>query len=102
MSAPQTITADGMEWPLQTFIDARGFVRVDPFAPPELSQDVLRLELVTLDGEHVRERYASAVIWQDVRAFRLIDEIGDPCFCCGTSVDECVMCDDCAMECGDC
>jgi hypothetical protein len=32
--AAQTIRADGMEWPLQTYLDAMSFSPVDPFSRP--------------------------------------------------------------------
>lgn len=102
MSSGLTIRADGLEWPLETYLDARGFIRVDPFAPPSLGGGYMsdpRVEIVTLAGELQPERYASSVMWADVLAFRLVDHTGEPCFWCGTSTDDADMCDDCAEDC---
>ncbi len=97
----QTIRADGMDWPLETFLDARGFVRVDRFETPAF-RDALgdpRMDVVTIGGELAVDVYASAVSWPDTIAFRLVDDTGEPCFWCGTSTDEEDMCDRCEADC---
>lgn len=101
MSAP-VIRADGMEWPLETYLDARGFIRVDPLNPPFPGagyQSDPRIEIVTHAGELQQERYASTVMWADVKAFKLNDATGGLCFFCGTSIDETDICDYCEEDC---
>ncbi|WP_267382581.1 MULTISPECIES: hypothetical protein [unclassified Sphingomonas] len=88
------IQADGIVWPLQTYLDARAFRRVDPFATPDCDGQ-LRVETVTLQAELQPCRYASSVAWHNVLAWRPVDIVA--CRCCGDPVaslgDD--LCDDC-------
>jgi hypothetical protein len=84
--AAQTIRADGMDWPLQTYLDAMSFSRVDPFALPAIDGQI-RVTTISLSGELAPSTYASQVRWYDVMAFRpianglesaLCESCGDP------------------------
>jgi hypothetical protein len=94
-----TIRADGMEWPLQTYLDAMSFSRVDQFAPPAIDGQI-RVTTVSLTGELAPSTYASQVRWHDVLAFRPIANglESTPCETCGDPV----MRTDCAAECASC
>lgn len=79
------IRADGMEWPLQTFLDARGFTAFDYDREelPSVATDPVRLELVLTDLTIIT-RPAEDVVWQDVAAWRFME---------GELV-QCTWCDD--------
>ena len=99
--AAQTIRADGIEWPLQTYLDAMSFSRVDPFALPAIGGQV-RVTTVSLSGELAPSTYASQVPWHDVLAFRPIANglESSPCDICGDPVmridfhSQCASCED--------
>lgn len=82
MSAP-VIRADGMEWPLQTFLDARGFTAFDydREEPPSCATDPVRLEVVLSDLTIIK-RPAEDVLWQDVAAWRFAEGEALQCTWC--------------------
>jgi hypothetical protein len=96
-----TIRADGMEWPLQTYLDAMNFNRVDPCDLPSIEGQI-RVTTVSLSGELAPSVYASQVRWYDVLAFRPIANglESTPCETCGDPVmrvdahPECASCED--------
>jgi hypothetical protein len=95
MATAATVRADGMEWPIATFIDAYGLIKVDHFAHPCLD-GAARLIALTNDGRLLDAVSANMVDWHGTVAFRLVD--GDrqqPCFFCGTSADADVHCEEC-------
>lgn len=71
MSVKQ-IHADGIAWPLQTYLDAYAYLRVDPYDPPRV-EGQLRVTAVTESGELRGPIYADQLIWRDVIAFRPAD-----------------------------
>jgi hypothetical protein len=69
---PRTIRADGVDWPLATFLDAYGFTSLDRFDSPPFSSttaNAARVTVVTVAGELVVDRTADAIVWSDVIAF---------------------------------
>jgi hypothetical protein len=100
------ISADGMRWSLETFLDAYGFARVDHLDPPEcVEAAAIRVETITSNGQLMPARYASEVDWHDVIAFKglKLTPGGDPCRCCGRTslnVDD-DICVDCIDGCFD-
>lgn len=81
----RVIRADGMEWPLQTFLDARGFhaFDYDRQEVPDVASDPVKVEAVLTDLTIIT-RPAEDVLWQDVAAWRFAD---------GEEV-QCTWCDD--------
>ena len=98
---PATIRADGIDWPLQTFLDAYGYRSADPADLPRMDGQV-RLVTVTKAGELRPPMFADQVGWYDVLAFRPLEcaPESDPCRCCGeptfrTDFDDiCSSCED--------
>jgi len=88
---------DGMEMPLDTFIDAYRMVRVDPYRLPNIDS-AARLIAVDACGRVADGVHANSVDWHSIAAFRLLDGIpeAEPCFDCGTSPDESDVCESCA------
>lgn len=103
MSAPATIRADGIEWPLQTFLDAYGYRPADPADLPRMDGQV-RLATVTKAGELRPPMFADQVGWYDVLAFRPLEGAPEstPYRLCGDAIlrtdsdDICVPCEDAA------
>lgn len=85
--------------PLDTFIDAYRMVRVDRFAQPKLAGDA-RLMTVDTGGIVCNHCRANQVDLRDMLAFRLIDGQQElqPCFDCGTSLDEGELCENCTDD----
>lgn len=97
MTASQLIHADGIAWPIETYLDAYAYRRVDPFARPSFDGQV-RVLTVTEAGELRAPTYADQVIWHDVIAFRPADS-DVRCRICGDLIlrladDICGSCDD--------
>jgi len=100
MASSRTIHADGLNWPLDLYIDALRFVRVDAGADLDIGGDP---ELICITGAlsgDIRlqpKRFASAVDWSDTIAFRFLDHVpvAGPCHLCGTSSDLDDYCDTC-------
>lgn len=67
MSAGLTIRADGVEWPLATFIDAYGFTRTDG-ERPDFAGLAGELDVVMASGELRHGMEMSAVPWWEVVA----------------------------------
>ena len=103
------ILADGMEWPLQTYLDARGFAPFD-FDREELpscASDPVRLGVVLTDLTIIT-RPAEDVAWQDVVAWRFMEGEAVQCAWCdnyagaseitihGTGLEICDHCSDSA------
>ena len=104
MSAGLTIRADGMEWPLATFIDCYGFTRTDDLhlhaEHPLLSRDDM-LNAVTASGELITDKPARHLPWGDVIAIKGRDGGGlQICDCCGALDD--VLETGNGQWCGDC
>lgn len=96
MTAPDIIRADGVDWPLLTFLDAYGYHRVDRFVHPNV--DAASHVLTIDDAGQVRDPlYADAVDWHATYAWRALDPRDAPaaCFLCGTSTDTDDVCDPC-------
>lgn len=62
-----TIHADGMDWPLETYLDARRFIRVDG-EPPSFADAAGRVDVVTLAGELREGVELEGLSWHDVMA----------------------------------
>lgn len=65
-----TIRADGLDWPLDSFLAARGFRRLNAWEWPELDRAV-EVETVTLACELKPAREAGDIRWPDVLAYRV-------------------------------
>jgi hypothetical protein len=91
----RTIRADGMDWPLETYLDAYGFKRRDEFDPPPTIRHAAAVTLVREDLSLQLGQDAESVIWPGVIAFKLEGDFPGPCHWCGTSDDEDDMCADC-------
>lgn len=83
----RTIRADGVTWPLDTYIDALAFRRVDPFDQPCFDGDV-RLVTIAIDGRVTPATYASQVRWFETLAYRPLDYTRQaaPCDGCGEPI----------------
>lgn len=84
MSAGLTIRADGLEWPLDTYLDARGFIRTNGEVP-DFARFPGLLDVVTLSGELREKQEAATIPWHDVLAAHAPDgslQFG-PCSNCG-------------------
>jgi hypothetical protein len=99
MQHARTIQADGITWPVDTYIDALAFRRVDPFGSPYIDGEA-RLVTISIDGELRAATYASQVAWHDTLAFRAVDysRAATPCRACGETAfnlqdDLCDSCD---------
>lgn len=79
----EVIRADGMEWPLQTFLDARGFhpFDYDRHEVPDAASDPVKVEVVLTDLTIIT-RPAEDVVWQDVAAWRFADGEAVQCTWC--------------------
>lgn len=91
-----TIHADGIDWPLQTYLDALGFKSIDAFAAPVIDGEV-RCDVVTRAGDLRCGCFASDVLWHDAMAWRplnlgICESCGDPLTQPGTTV--CDGCED--------
>lgn len=95
----RTVHADGVTWPLDTYIDALAFQRVDTFQMPVLDHQ-MRVATVTVEGKLQPITYVSHVVWHEVVAFKPIEgtreaapcrSCGEPCF--NFSDDICESCD---------
>lgn len=62
-----TIEAEGLNWPIETFLDAHGFVRTDTQVP-DFADHPGTLDVVTLDGELLCGLEAATIPWRDVLA----------------------------------
>jgi hypothetical protein len=73
MNAPITVRADGMDWPLDTYIDAYGYTRLDHLGltpnHPLLSRCDM-LDAITKAGELITNKPARHLPWGDVAAIR--------------------------------
>jgi len=93
------ILADGVEWPLETFLDAYGFSRLDG-RPPEAQHG--RVDVVTDRGELRCGCWISDVEWSAVIAAKAESSQGvEQCAAgCGQFVDHagfmCSECEGCA------
>jgi hypothetical protein len=65
-----TIRADGLDWPLDSFLAARGFRRLNAWEWPHLERNV-EVETVTLACELKPPREAGDIRWTDVLAYRV-------------------------------
>ncbi|HEX8554354.1 MAG TPA: hypothetical protein VF695_06575 [Sphingomonas sp.] len=95
MLAARIIRADGVEWPLATFIDAYGLKLHDRFDPPPFSSgpaSAARVTVVTATGELIADRTADAILWADVIAFAPV--AGTP------AATLCKVCDEPVFEAG--
>lgn len=96
---PVLVRHDGIQMPLDTFIDAYRMTRVDPDKLPRLDRDT---RLLTVDpcGCVEADRRAGEIDLHSVAAFRALDgqPHHDPCVFCGTSDDECDVCSDCGDD----
>jgi hypothetical protein len=96
MMAAATIRADGIDWPLRTFLDAYGYHQVDRFTHPNVNAGS---RVLTIDDVgRIREPlYADAVDWHATFAWRALDprDAPAPCCLCGTSTDDDDFCDAC-------
>jgi hypothetical protein len=68
----QTIHADGIDWPLGTFIDAYQMRRADGDYPAFSSGDTV-IDYVNDAGQLITRKRANAVEWGRVIAYRLPD-----------------------------
>lgn len=93
---PRTIRADGVDWPLATFIDAYRFMTVDRFILPDLRREQ-RLAVLDDAGRIHSPIDVAQVDWCRTIAWRTLDaaDAPEPCFLCGTSLDAHQVCDDC-------
>ncbi|TPG14390.1 hypothetical protein [Sphingomonas oligophenolica] len=97
----QTIRADGIDWPIETYLDALDFKRVNPFEIPQLQHQV-RVVTVTGEGELAPPTFADQVRWHDVLAYRYIEHGPETILCrlCAEPVgrtdfdDICESCED--------
>ncbi len=98
---PAMVRHDGMTMPLDTFVDAYRMVRVDPFALPKLAGDA-RLMTVDATGAVREDCRANQVNLCDMHAFRPIEgqQEHEPCYDCGTSLDEGELCEGCTDDLG--
>jgi hypothetical protein len=98
-SSPAVVRADGVDWPLATFLDAYGFHLVDRFVRPRIGGEH---RVLTIDngGQVQPARYADVVDWHAVYAWRAADPVSGPeaCFNCGTSADEEQVCGSCEAD----
>ena len=62
MSAGLTIRADGVEWPLETYLDARGFIRTNGEVP-DFCNAPGTLDAVTYSGELRQGVEVTAIPW---------------------------------------
>lgn len=104
MSAGIMIPADGMEWPLETFIDAYGFTRTDELdlyvGHPLHGRDDF-IQAVTASGDLITDKPARHLPWGDVIAIKGRDGGGlQICDCCG-SLDDVLETGN-GQWCGDC
>lgn len=81
------VHADGVTWPLDTYIDALAFRRVDQFDQPCFDGDV-RLVTIAVDGRITPATYASQVRWFETLAYRPLDYTREaaPCEGCGEPI----------------
>ena len=102
--SPPTISADGMTWPLEAYLDAMRFTRLDRWDEPRLDPQV-RIVTVSRDLRLSDARYVSEVVhWGDVLAYRHIDHspAAAACRTCGDPLgrldggDVCAGCEDAA------
>lgn len=70
MSAPATITADGMIWPLDTYLDCGRFIRTDGEVPYFASFPG-SLDIITFAGELREMVDMSDILWSAVLAVRV-------------------------------
>lgn len=98
-----TVRADGIDWPLATFVDAYGMKVVDPFDLPSFSAPhAMRLVTLTRDGQVLPPQYANEVVWARTVAFSPLPGTpeGVPCRLCGDPAlrVEDDLCDDCEAD----
>ena len=104
MPAPDTVRADGMDWPLQTFIDSYRMIVTGGSAPDFGSLDPL-VDVLMENGSYVKAQRASLVEWHRAHAFAC-DAMphGHKCEMCGddTAPDELLSnhgwCDGCTYS----
>lgn len=91
----------GLEWPLETYLDAFGFARVEPGNLPDVAESYVMLKAVDREGQ-LHEGEGRDLPWADLVGYRTRD--GGRfvrCEACGDFVDEvfetgfCTMCADC-------
>lgn len=96
-----TISADGITWPLETYLDAMRFRRLDRWDEPRLDGQV-RVVTVTRDGVLQSALYANEVRWADVQAYRPTDNsvASTPCRLCGDPTERLDddICEDCEYD----
>lgn len=63
-----TVRADGVDWPVDSFIDNYRMLRSDGTFPDFDGRDPL-VDILTSDGEYLTRQSASRVDWGRVRAF---------------------------------
>lgn len=95
-SLATTIRADGVDWPILTFLDAYGYQPVDRFIRPDL-EGGRRICLLDDAGEIRGPTFVDQVDWHGIVAWRAADplETMPACFLCGTSLDPASICEDC-------
>lgn len=70
---------DGQDWPVETFLDAYGFTRMDALDPHQrdkLQDQPGRLMAVLVDGQLIPDRAGTDLPWRDVRAIRSVSQGG--------------------------
>ncbi len=77
-----TIRADGMEWPLETYLDARGFIRTNGEIPDFAGHAGL-VDIVTTQGELRENVEAITAPWHEVIATHPADGSKDFSLCDG-------------------
>ncbi len=107
------INADGRDWPLDLFLDAYGFARLDKHLPEmpcfsggDLPIDAapVRIEAIDQCGRLIEAR-SDEIYWGDKIAWRAVDIAGPPAYCgaCGhVRPEEAMlyegMCENCSSE----
>lgn len=68
MPAPKTVRADGLVWPLRTFISAYRMIVTDG-SPPDFRNLDPAVSVLMENGSFVKRQPASLVEWHHVHAF---------------------------------
>jgi len=77
------ISHDGLEWPLETFLDAYGYIRTNG-EPPDFADATGQIDVVTISGELRSGLELDAVPWHEVAAVNIADNMRlDHCPGCG-------------------
>ncbi len=85
--APQMIRADGVDWPIDSFIDNYRMLRTDGHSLDFYGRDPL-CDVLTSDGEYRTRQRASQINWGGVNAFSSQElPFGKFCQSCATEPD---------------